>query len=503
VNVAPQRGKNFEALCYNRSPSRRIDPVPCASRPGVRKDKFERRRSTMTERLDLLKIAQEEQTGDLFKYLDSIYKRSKIQPRGVSDAVIWEGGNPSGNVKAVAHALTDAFALNGTLMALDVLGLPFLGVPMMAQYRHDTKLKPLEWFGKLDYTAIKWSTAGDALVNENGKKVVVMGKSANAPLRTAAGVYCNVRPYGTITSVRFMPGLPYSQDGKKFRVDKDTGNIHSEMNTPGVRMAYAVRLFLKMVHETGEIGRVATKPTQAQEDAVNAGILRWLIQGTKFKLNRRYAVDAYAEHKANVDGIVALLPKDFKAGMENWDGEINEHISDTNFGILLHDMYQQRKAIVYATDLDGDRLTDLMADAPDVLRGWGQMVLDHVKASTDMKKVWKEMGFTMTNGKDMTSVMYRMEGEPIFEQTLGSADAMLLRLLAGDETVGGTKQPYDPRIHFVLINEAYKAANPGNERLSGWLDMQLETFDKIYGSTRPRYIEGYNKLKEAIKPWGK
>ena len=55
------------------------------------------------------------------------------------------------------------------------------------------------------------------MVNDNGKKVVVMGKSANAPLRTAAGVYCNVRPYGTITSVRFMPGLPYSQDGKKFQ----------------------------------------------------------------------------------------------------------------------------------------------------------------------------------------------------------------------------------------------------------------------------------------------
>lgn len=457
----------------------------------------------MTERLDLLKIAQEEEHGDLFKLLDGIYKRSKIQPRGISDAITWEGGNHDGSVKPVAHAFTDKFALNGTLMALDVLGLPFLGVPMMAQFRHDTKLKSLEWFGKLEYTAIKWSTAGDALVNENGKKVVVLGKSANAPLRTHAGVYCNVRPYGTITSVRFMPGLPYSQDGKKFRVDRDTGNIHSEMNTPGVRMAYAVRLFLKMVHETGQIGRVATKPTQAQEDAVNAGILRWLLQGTKFELKRRYAVDAYAEHKANVDAIVALLPKDFKAGMENWGGEIHEHISDTNFGILLHDMYQQRKAVVYATDLDGDRLTDLMADAPDVLRGWGQMVLDHVKAGADMQKVWREMGFTMTNGKDMTSVMYRMEGEPIFEQTLGSADAMLLRLLAGDETVGGTKQPYDPRIHFVLINEAYKAANPGNTKLAKWLDEQLATFDRIYGGKRPRYIEGYQKLKDAIRPWGK
>ncbi len=457
----------------------------------------------MTERLDLLKIAQAEQSGDVFKLLDSIYKRSKVQPRGISDAVIWEGGSTHGNVKPVAHAFTDMFALNGTLMALDVLGLPFLGVPMMAQYRHDTKLAPLDWFGKLEYTAIKWSTAGDALVNDNGKKVVVLGKSANAPLRTKAGVYCNVRPYGSVTSVRFMPGLPYSQDSKKFRVDKDTGNIHSEMNTPGVRMAYAVRLFLKMVHETKQIGRVATKPTQAQEDAVNAGILRWMLQGTKFELKRKYAVDAYAEHKANVDGIVALLPKDFKAGMESWSGEIHEHISDTNFGLLLHDTIRQRKAIVYATDLDGDRLTDLMADGPEVLRNWGQMVLDHVKAGVDMQKVWKDMGFTMKSGHDMTSVMYRMEGEPIFEQTLGSADAMLMRLLAGDETVGGEKQPYDPRIHFVLINDAYKAANPGNQELARWLDAQLATFDKIYSSKRPRYIDGYNKLKDAIQPWGK
>ena len=456
----------------------------------------------MADRIDLLKIAQEEQNGDLFKLLDSIYKRSKTQPRGTSDAVIWEGGNWTGKMNPVAHALTDMFALNGTLMALDVLGLPFLGVPMMAQFRHDTKLASLEWFGKLDYTAIKWSTAGDFLVNENGKKVVVMGKSANAPLRTAAGVYCNVRPYGTITNVRFMPGLPYSQDKKKFRVERDTGNIHSEMNTPGVRMAYAARLFLKLVNDTGYIGRVATKPTQAQEDAVNAGILRWLLQGTKFKLGRRYVVDAYEEHRENVDAIVALLPKDFKAGMENWRGEVHEHISDTNFGILLHDMYQQRNAIVYATDLDGDRLTDLMADAPDVLRGWGQKILDHVKAGVDMNKLWKDMGFTMTNGKDMTSVMYRVEGPPIFEQTLGSADAMLLRLLAGDETVGGEKQPYDPRIHFVLINEAYKAANPDHTELHRWLDAQLETFDKIYGAKRPRYLEGYAKLKEAIKPWG-
>ncbi len=455
----------------------------------------------MAQHLDLLKIAQEEQTGDLFACLDGLYKRSTVRPADYPDAIIWEGGNFSGGVKPVAHAFTDMFALNGTLMALDVLGLPFLGVPMMAQFRHDTKLISLEWFGKLDYTALKWSTAGDFMVNDNGKKVVVSGKSANAPLRTAAGVYCNVRPYGCITSIRFMPGLPYSQDKSKFKVDPKTGVIHSEMNTPGIRMAYAAKLFLKMVHETGQIGRVATKPTQAQEDAINAGIVRWLLQGTQFKIKRQYTVDAYEEHRESVDAIVALLPKDFKQGMEHWGGDIYEHIADTNFGMMLHDMIRQRGCIIYATDLDGDRLTDLMADAPDLLRDWGQMVLDQAGAKTDIKKVWKDMGFTMTNGKDMTSIMYRIHGAPIYEQTLGSADAMLLRLLTGDETQGGEKQPYDPRIHFVLISEAYKAANPGNAELTRWLDQQLTTFDKIYSENRPRYIDGYKILKEAIRPW--
>ena len=456
----------------------------------------------MAEHLDLLKIAQEEQDGDLFALLDSIYQRADVALDGMPDAVVWEGGSTSGGVNPVAHAFTDMFALNGTLMTLDVLGLPFLGVPMMAQYRHDTDLAPLDWFGKLDYTSLKWSTAGDFMVNENGKKVVVAGKSGNAALRTAAGVYCNVRPYGSITSVRCMPCLPYSQNKKVFNVSRETGVIHSEMNTPGVRMAYAARRFLQMVHETGQIGRAALKPTQAQEDAINAGLLRWMLEGTKFELKKRYSVDAYLEHKDNIDAIVALLPADFKDGMEDWGGEIYEHISDTNYGVLLHDMIRQIDSIVYATDLDGDRLTDLMADAPDVLRDWGQMVLDHVDAGADMQKVWADMGFTMKSGHDMTSVMYRMQGAPIFEQTLGSADAMLLRLLAGDETVGGEKRPYDPRIHFVLINQAYKAANPDNAELADWLDKQLEVFDRVYGGERPRYLDGYRQLKEAITPWG-
>ena len=136
----------------------------------------------------------------------------------------------------------------------------------------------------------------------------------------------------------------------------------------------------------------------------------------------------------------------------------------------------------------------------DPLRAFGQKVLDHVGVSVD--DLWGDMGYTTGNGRDMTSVMHRMEGPPIHEQTLGSADAMLLRLLDGDESMGGTKRPYDPRIHFVLIRAAYRDANPDNKALHSWLDKALASFDEVYSGERPGFLEGYAQLKEAIKPWG-
>jgi hypothetical protein len=455
--------------------------------------------------LDLMNIARTEADGgDLLGLLASLYQPTQVRPTGYPDAVIWQGGHHDGKVAPVAHSLTDAYALLGTIAAIDVLGLPFYAVPMWAQYRHDKQLEPLAWFGNMPATSIKWSTAGDAYVNDGkGGKVVVMGKSGNAPLRTQAGVYCNVRPYGPVTVVRCMPCLPYSQDRKKFAVSADKGIVHSEMNTPGVQMAYANRLFLKMVHESGTLGRVAMKPTQAMEDGINAGLHSWLIKGTKFEVGRKYAVDAYEEHRENVDRVIALLPADFKAGMQEWGGRLEQHISDTNFGILMWDIIEKRDAIVLATDLDGDRLTDLLADVSDPLRAFGQRVLDHVGARYTMNDLWGEMGYTTGNGRDMTSVMYRMSGPPIHEQTLGSADAMLLRLLDGDESMGGTKQPYDPRIHFVLIRDAYKDANPDNKALHAWLDEALARFDEVYAGKRPGFLDGYAKLKQAIKPWGK
>ncbi len=454
--------------------------------------------------LDLMNIARTQANGgDLLGLLGSLFEPADIRPAGYPDAVIWQGGQHDGDIDAVAHSLTDAYALLGTVAAIDVLGLPFYAVPMWAQYRHDLKLEPLSWFGNMPCTSIKWSTAGDAYVNDSsGKKVVVMGKSGNAPLRTQAGVYCNIRPYGPITVVRCMPALPYSQDRAAFDVDAETGIVHSEMNTPGVQMAYANRRFLKLVHETGRLGRVAFKPTQAMEDGVNAGILSWMLQGTKFKVGRKYAVDGYVEHRELVDRIIALLPAGFKDGMENWSGQIEQHIADTNYGLLLWDLIQQRDTIILATDLDGDRLTDLLADVSDPLRAYGQRIIDHLGASANMNDLWNEMGYTTGNGRDMTSVMYRMIGPPIYEQTLGSADAMLLRLLDGDESMGGTKRPYDPRIHFVLIRNAYRGANPDNQALHDWLDKAVATFDEVYAGERPGFLEGYAQLKSAITPWG-
>ncbi|HKK52145.1 MAG TPA: hypothetical protein VKA74_11185, partial [Myxococcota bacterium] len=189
-------------------------------------------------------------------------------------------------------------------------------------------------------------------------------------------------------------------------------------------------------------------------------------------------------------------------GMEDWGGRIEQHISDTNYGLLIWDLIEKQDCIILATDLDGDRLTDLLADVSDPLRRFGQLVMNHFDVEGDMSKVWNEMGYTTGNGRDMTSVMYRMAGPPIHEQTLGSADAMLLRLLDGDESMGGTKKPYDPRIHFVLIRDAYLDANPDDPELAEWLDSALAKFDEVYGGERPGFLEGYAKLKEAIRPWG-
>ena len=74
-------------------------------------------------------------------------------------------------------------------------------------------------------------------------------------------------------------------------------------------MAYAGRLFLKMISETGKLGRIAFKPTQAMEDGINAGIITWLLEGTKFKIGRKMHILATiikgkkGQHKSIIEEI--------------------------------------------------------------------------------------------------------------------------------------------------------------------------------------------------------
>ena len=76
--------------------------------------------------LDLLNIAKTEADGnDLLKLISSLYKSSDIRPKGYPNAIVWEGGNFDKNINPIAHSLTDAYALLGTIAAIDVLNLPF------------------------------------------------------------------------------------------------------------------------------------------------------------------------------------------------------------------------------------------------------------------------------------------------------------------------------------------------------------------------------------------
>jgi len=73
--------------------------------------------------IDLMSIAQTEAAGgDLFGTLDSLYEPSDVRPEGYPDAVVWQGGNFVGDINPVAHSMTDAYALLGTIAAIDILG---------------------------------------------------------------------------------------------------------------------------------------------------------------------------------------------------------------------------------------------------------------------------------------------------------------------------------------------------------------------------------------------
>ena len=106
----------------------------------------------------------------------------------------------------------------------------------------------------------------------------------------------------------------------------------------GIQMAYAGRRFLQMVHETGRLGRIAFKPTQAMEDGINSGLL--VLAAAGHEVQRRAEVRSRRLRRAPRAGRPhrQSAPDDFKDGMENWGGQIEQHISDTNYGLLLWDL---------------------------------------------------------------------------------------------------------------------------------------------------------------------
>ena len=66
--------------------------------------------------IDLMNIAKTEADGgDLEALLAGLYEPAEVKPEGHEEAVIWKGGHHDGQTNPVAHSLTDAYALLGTV----------------------------------------------------------------------------------------------------------------------------------------------------------------------------------------------------------------------------------------------------------------------------------------------------------------------------------------------------------------------------------------------------
>ncbi|MBT3930425.1 MAG: hypothetical protein HOF34_06890, partial [Rhodospirillaceae bacterium] len=72
--------------------------------------------------IDLMSIARTEADGgDLFGTMQGLYEPTDVRPEGFPDAVVWQGGSFDTGVNPVGHSMTDAYALLGTIAAIDIL----------------------------------------------------------------------------------------------------------------------------------------------------------------------------------------------------------------------------------------------------------------------------------------------------------------------------------------------------------------------------------------------
>ena len=83
--------------------------------------------------LDLMNIARTEADGgNLQGLLESLFDATKCAPTVIRRLSFGRAATMTAKVNPVAHSLTDAYALLGTIAAIDILGLPYYAVDVVA-----------------------------------------------------------------------------------------------------------------------------------------------------------------------------------------------------------------------------------------------------------------------------------------------------------------------------------------------------------------------------------
>ena len=410
-------------------------------------------------------------------------------------------------------AFSDEFAAIGQVAAGEITGLPIQYIPVFAELRHNLKGKPIEWMASVPHL-VKLSTKADAMVldSQSNELVPVSGGSGNAKHRTVRGVFCNVRTQYGMKVIRAMTGFPYSAVKKSFQYN--AGEISWGVKTEVTRMAYAARFFLQEAIKNGK-GAVALKPTIAQEDAFNTGILQYMLNQLGFNVVEAFDVDYYTMFKTEIDDIFAnRLPENFLEGIVAGNTEIRCYIADVAYQKVIRFFVDQEEQVVYAADLEGDRLTDEIACLSREFKRFAERLsrfwllrpfiaaeeflysLIRWEQRSFAERLMKVCGYPVDSGYAGVSFMYAMDGDVIVEQILGTATDLFKLLMQGVDAC------YNMTVHFKLILEGYKLIDPENKELIAYLEGAVQKCENVY-SQNPNigFFEAYTVLKKQIGPF--